>query len=42
VDLALTAEQREIQALARTFAHDQIEPHASDWDRQHGFPRAAG
>jgi alkylation response protein AidB-like acyl-CoA dehydrogenase len=39
VDLALTAEQREIQALARAFAHDQIEPHASEWDRQHGFPR---
>ncbi|HEY3962156.1 MAG TPA: acyl-CoA dehydrogenase family protein [Gaiellaceae bacterium] len=39
MDLALTAEQREIQALARAFAHDQIEPHASEWDRQHGFPR---
>jgi alkylation response protein AidB-like acyl-CoA dehydrogenase len=39
VDLALTAEQREIQALARNFAHDQIEPHAAEWDRQHGFPR---
>jgi alkylation response protein AidB-like acyl-CoA dehydrogenase len=39
VDLALTAEQREIQALARNFARDRIEPHAADWDRQHGFPR---
>ncbi|HEX5450447.1 MAG TPA: acyl-CoA dehydrogenase family protein, partial [Gaiellaceae bacterium] len=39
MDLALTAEQREIQALARDFARDRIEPNASAWDRDHGFPR---
>src|SRR5205807_8790766 len=35
----LTAEQREIQALAREFATAEIEPHAAQWDRDHGFPR---
>jgi alkylation response protein AidB-like acyl-CoA dehydrogenase len=35
----LTAEQTEIQALAREFARDEIEPHAAQWDRDHGFPR---
>jgi butyryl-CoA dehydrogenase len=39
VDLELTAEQREIQALARDFADREIAPHAGDWDRAHGFPR---
>jgi len=39
VDFQLTAEQREIQALARDFARDEIEPHASAWDRDRGFPR---
>ena len=39
VDFELTAEQREIQALARDFARAEIEPHASAWDRDHGFPR---
>jgi len=39
VDFELTAEQREIQALARDFARDEIEPHAAAWDRAHGFPR---
>jgi alkylation response protein AidB-like acyl-CoA dehydrogenase len=39
VDFGLTAEQREIQTLAREFAADQIAPHASQWDREHGFPR---
>jgi alkylation response protein AidB-like acyl-CoA dehydrogenase len=39
VDLDLTAEQREIQGLAREFARDEIEPHAAQWDRDHGFPR---
>jgi alkylation response protein AidB-like acyl-CoA dehydrogenase len=39
VDFELTAEQREIQALARDFAREQIEPHAADWDREHRFPR---
>jgi len=39
VDFELSPEQREIQALARDFARTEIEPHAADWDREHGFPR---
>jgi alkylation response protein AidB-like acyl-CoA dehydrogenase len=40
VDFDLTAEQREIQSLAREFADAEIEPHAAEWDRSHAFPRA--
>ena len=39
MDFELTAEQREIQTLAREFARAEIEPHASAWDRDRGFPR---
>ena len=39
MDFELTAEQREIQALAREFAQAEIEPHAAEWDRAHGLPR---
>jgi alkylation response protein AidB-like acyl-CoA dehydrogenase len=39
MDFELSAEQREIQALAREFAAAEIEPHAADWDRNHTFPR---
>jgi alkylation response protein AidB-like acyl-CoA dehydrogenase len=39
VDFELSPEQREIQALAREFARVEIEPHAAEWDRAHGFPR---
>ncbi len=39
MDFDLTPEQREIQALARDFARDRIEPNAARWDRDHGFPR---
>jgi alkylation response protein AidB-like acyl-CoA dehydrogenase len=39
VDFELTAEQREIQAVAREFAAAEIEPNAAEWDRAHGFPR---
>jgi alkylation response protein AidB-like acyl-CoA dehydrogenase len=39
VDFELTPEQREIQALAREFARDEIEPNAPEWDREHRFPR---
>jgi alkylation response protein AidB-like acyl-CoA dehydrogenase len=39
VDFGLTADQREIQALARDFARAEIEPHAAQWDRDHYFPR---
>ena len=39
VDFELSPEQREIQSLAREFARGEIEPNASEWDRNHGFPR---
>jgi butyryl-CoA dehydrogenase len=39
MDFELSAEQREIQALAREFAAAEIEPHAAEWDREHRFPR---
>jgi butyryl-CoA dehydrogenase len=39
MDFELSADQREIQALAREFAQAEIEPHAAEWDRAHGFPR---
>jgi alkylation response protein AidB-like acyl-CoA dehydrogenase len=39
VDFQLTDDQREIQALARELAREEIEPHAADWDREHAFPR---
>ena len=39
MDFELTSEQREIQALARDFARERIEPHAAQWDREHLFPR---
>ena len=39
MDFELSAEQREIQALAREFADAEIEPNAADWDREHRFPR---
>jgi alkylation response protein AidB-like acyl-CoA dehydrogenase len=38
MDFALTAEQREIQSLARDVAQAEIEPHAAAWDREHRFP----
>jgi alkylation response protein AidB-like acyl-CoA dehydrogenase len=39
MDFELSDDQREIQALARDFAQAEIDPHAADWDRAHGFPR---
>jgi alkylation response protein AidB-like acyl-CoA dehydrogenase len=39
VNLELTSDQREIQALAREFAQAEIEPNAAAWDRDHHFPR---
>src|SRR5438034_1543741 len=39
MDFSLSAEQREIQALARGLAAAEIEPNASDWDREHRIPR---
>jgi alkylation response protein AidB-like acyl-CoA dehydrogenase len=34
----LTDEQREIRALARRFAQQEVAPHAAAWDREHRFP----
>jgi len=39
VDFELTPEQRDIQSVARDFAAAEIEPHASEWDREHHFPK---
>ncbi len=39
MDFEPTPEQREVQALARDFARQEIEPHAAEWDREHRFPR---
>ena len=39
MDFELSPEQREIQALAREFATEQVAPHAAEWDRDHRFPR---
>jgi alkylation response protein AidB-like acyl-CoA dehydrogenase len=35
----LSDEQREIRALARRFADEEIAPHAGTWDRDHHFPK---
>ena len=35
----LTDEQRQIRDLARRFADEEIAPNASQWDREHTFPR---
>ena len=40
MDFSLTADQREIQALARQFAEAEIAPQAGAWDRDHTFPSA--
>src|SRR5256885_7337748 len=39
MDFELSPEQREIQALARDFGAEKIEPNAAEWDRDHRFPR---
>ena len=39
MEFSLTADQREIQALAREFADAEIRPFAARWDREHRFPR---
>ena len=39
MDFEPSAEQKEVQALARDFARAEIEPYAADWDREHRFPR---
>ena len=35
----LTDDQREIRDLAKRFADERIAPNASQWDREHHFPR---
>jgi alkylation response protein AidB-like acyl-CoA dehydrogenase len=37
-DHELSDEQRDIRALARRFAQEEIAPHAATWDREHRFP----
>ena len=39
MEFELSAEQREIQAVARAFADAEIVPHAAEWDREHRFPQ---
>ena len=39
MDFSLSANQREIQALAREFAEGEMQPRAAEWDREHRFPR---
>jgi butyryl-CoA dehydrogenase len=38
-DHDLDDEQRDIRALARRFAAEEIAPHAASWDREHRFPK---
>ena len=38
MDFDLTEEQRAFQATARTFAHDEMMPHARGWDEGEIFP----
>jgi alkylation response protein AidB-like acyl-CoA dehydrogenase len=39
VDFNLTDEQKMIRDQVRKFAHEQILPHARDWEEAHAFPR---
>src|ERR687893_1101325 len=39
MNFGLSADQREVRALARDFGREEIEPHAADWDRDHHFSR---
>jgi alkylation response protein AidB-like acyl-CoA dehydrogenase len=38
--IPLTEEQKEIQRVAREFAHAEIAPHSEEWDREAMFDRA--
>src|SRR5512143_2920604 len=38
MDFELSEEQRAFQATARTFARDELMPHARDWDEGEIFP----
>jgi butyryl-CoA dehydrogenase len=39
MDFGLNDEQKMIRDLARSFAAEQILPHAREWEKQHAFPR---
>lgn len=39
--MLLNDEQRQIRDTLRSFARDQLAPHAGEWDREHRFPREA-
>jgi butyryl-CoA dehydrogenase len=39
--MLLSEEQRQIRDTLRTFARDELAPHAAVWDREHAFPRDA-
>ena len=39
--MLLTDEQRQIRDTLRTFAREELAPHAAAWDREHTFPREA-
>ena len=39
--MLLNDEQRQIRDTLRTFARDELAPHAASWDREHAFPRDA-
>jgi butyryl-CoA dehydrogenase len=39
--MQLTEEQTMIRDMARTFAAEQLAPHAAEWDRTHAFPADA-
>jgi alkylation response protein AidB-like acyl-CoA dehydrogenase len=39
VDFDLTDDQRAIRDMVRAFAHNEIVPHAAEWDEEQHFPR---
>ena len=39
--MLLTADQEMIRDAVRTFAQEQLWPHAAQWDKEHAFPEAA-
>ena len=39
--MLLTQDQEMIRDAVRTFAQEQLWPHAAQWDKEHAFPEAA-
>ena len=39
--MLLTTDQEMVRDAVRTFAQEQLWPHAAQWDREHSFPKAA-